>query len=301
MNCIMNMIDLAVKNWINEKAIAQMMEQITEKVVKKDIMETVGASCFKFSKDYYEYLVRSMQSLKFNTGRIEEFQKEWSGYSKPVHEFLNTREIPIMLKLRGNIYSSFSFLDSVENQIKERFVEDWGKHLTPADKGIYSEFAFLVQILQESDFCNPGRGQAISCSLFTKEFQKLYQDRNLGYVYNLKNRDLILVSTSDAHSHFVPPESFCGENYSGNVFGSALGFAHVMGEAFWSFDDFVSKCKPDEMSEIIFHRTSWEGQLSSGVFIREGVSERGQRLAYLASELQGIPIYYYKNGTLQIV
>lgn len=297
----MNTIDLVVKNWMNEKAIAQMMEQITEKAVKKDIMETAGASYFKFFKDYYEYLVRSMQSLKFHTWRIEEFQKEWFGYSKPMNEFLNTREVSIMLKLRGNIHSSFSFLNSAENQIKEKFIEDWNKHLTPADKGIYSEFAFLVQALQESDFCNPGREQVISCSLFTKEFQKLYQDRNLGYVYNLKNRDLILVSTSDAHSHFVPPESFCGENYSGSVFGSAFGFAYVMGEAFWSFDDFVSKCKSDEMSEIIFHRTSWEGQLPSGVFIREGISERGQRLAYLASELQGIPIYYYKNGTLQIV
>lgn len=293
----MNTIDLAVKSWMDDKVIAQ----IAGEVVKKEITEIVDMSSIKFSDDYYEYLVRSMQSLKFDAWRIEDFQQEWSGYRTQMSEFLNINDVSTMIKLRGKVFHGFSWLKNVENQIKEKFVEDWNKHLTPADRGVYSEFAFIVQAMQESDFRNPGRGQAVACSLFTDKLQKLYHERNLGYVYNLKDQDIIFVSAFDAHSHFVPPERFSGDAYSGRVIGSAFGFAHVKSEAFWSFDDFVSRCKPDEISEILFHRTSWEGQLPSGVFLREGISESGQRAAHLASELRGIPLFYYRNGTLQIV
>lgn len=90
-----------------------------------------------------------------------------------------------------------------ENQIKEKFKADWNFHLTKNVKGEYKEYAIIIQACQVIDFRNPGRGEAIACSLFTNNLQKLYQNRSLGYVYDLNNRDIILAINRTRNSRLT--------------------------------------------------------------------------------------------------
>lgn len=260
------------------------MDKRIFQIFQKQKQEEINRNHLNFSEDYCEYLINSMQSLKFEKEEIVEFKQNWMSYQKCLEVFFKASSIEEVVSAKLEILPRYRNLKYQESRIKDEFVKDWEQNLTKAIPGNYRQFAILVQALQIDDFRNPGRGQAIACSLFTDKFQKLYQDHCLGYVYDLRHKDIILASTTDANTNFSDP----------------VGSWNLYGEAFYSFQEFVDKCISGKLNEITFNRSSWAGQKPCGVFIREGISERGRELAHFATELRGIHLYEYGNGILKI-
>lgn len=285
----MNVIDAAISVFMDERIF---------QIFQNQKQEDIDKNCLNFSKNYYEYLKNSMQSLKFEEEEILEFERVWMSYQKWLDLFFKANSIEEAIRVKLQIVRECRKLKHQENRVREKFVKDWEKNLTKAIPGDYQQFAILVQTLSFDDFRNPGRGQAIACSLFTDKFQKLYLDRYLGYVYDLRHKDLILASTTDANTNFSDPIDFKAKYES--VIGAAVGNWNLYGEAFYSFQDFVDRCSPNQFSEVVFNRSSWAGQKPCGVFIKEGISDRGRQLAQLAAELREIPLYEYRNNILKI-
>lgn len=270
-------------------------------LLKKEPCKDISLDAFKFSESYYEYLRRSMVSLKFDDSSIKDFCVGWRDYRNCLKKFMDSRDVMEAIKLKGRLQRLCADLEFYEQQVKISFTRDWNTHLTRLQEGEYSEFAIIVQALGNDDFRNPGRGKVIAGTLFTKQLQALYQNRYFGFVYDLMDRDILLVSSSDANTDFSElDESKAGLKHHSNVIGEVLGRASLQGEAFFSFEEFKTKCSSDYFNEIIMGRTSWRGQLPSGVFIREGISEENKQLALLTAKLRKIPVCEYDCGTLKI-
>lgn len=263
--------------------------------------EDIFLDAFKFSEFYYEYLKRSMVSLKFENSSIQDFSNEWRDYRDSLQKFMYSKDVKEAIKLKHCIERLCSDLKFYEDQVKIKFTQDWNLHLTKLQEGEYEEFAIIVQVLGNEDFCNPGRGKVIASSLFTEQLQTLYQHRYFGFVYDLMDRDILLASASDANSSFSELDEFNPSlNYHGNVIGNILGRVSLQGEAFFSFNEFKNKCSLNHLNEIIFNRTSWRNQLPSGVFVKDGISEENKQLALLTAKLRKIPICEYDGKVLKI-
>jgi len=125
-------------------------------------------------------------------------------------------------------------------------------------------------------------------------------NRKFGYVYNLKDRDLVIACIRDAGANFCTPLRFYAEMDYYTVIGSLLGYAHLENQSFRFFDDFVSQCSANHLNEIIFARSSYNGQLPSGVFLCEGASEKECELVYFATRLCCLPVYEFKENCLYV-
>lgn len=197
---------------------------------------SVFLDAFKFSESYYGYLNRSMFSLGFETSSVQDFNTNWKDYRDSLQEFMCSKDVPEAVKLKRHVERVCENLKFYENQVKEKFIQDWNLHLTKLQEGEFKKFAIIVQVLGNEDFRNPGRGKVIASSLFTEQLQVLYQHRCLGYVYDLIGRDILIASTSDVNSNFSELDEFNPTiAHHSTVIGNILGTASLHGEAFFSF------------------------------------------------------------------
>lgn len=275
------------------------MDEYLLRLVKGHPTKKIPVSASKYYNKYADYLQNSLLSLNFDDKEKKEFANALFDYRKGFDTFFNFNDVKTLVRAKSEIIDAQNVLDYYERRLKERFISNWEDHLTD-NVGEYSKFAIIVQATGEIDFRNPGRGHAIACSLFTDKLQKLYHDRKFGYVYNLKERDLVVACTRDAGANFSTPLEFYAEMDYYTVIGSLLGYAHLENQSFRFFDDFISQCDVNHLNEIIFARSSYYGQLPSGVFLHEGASEKECELVYLTARLRCLPIYEFKGNCLHV-
>jgi len=243
----------------------------------------------KYCNHYADYLQRSLDSLGFGNDVKDSFATHLKKYQECWNTFFRSGNVIKVGQAKLEIMRIQEVLEDHEKIIKYTFNTDLSKHLS-YKPGEYTEFAILVEPTNQCEFIHPGRSCTIECSLFTEKLQTLDHNCKLGYVYDLLERDLVIASTQDVDYRFHSPLRFDAKLPYHALIDSALEHTCLVGQSFRFFKDFVSKCDPEYPNNIIFARSSYSGQLSSGVFLHEEASSEERELAYLAAKLRNLLI-----------
>lgn len=253
----------------------------------------------KYYNHYADYLQRSLDSLDFRDYVKDSFATHLKEYRECWDIFFRSGNIIEVGQAKLEVMRIQEVLEDFEKSIKYTFRKDLSRNLS-YKCGTYTKFAILVEPTGQSEFIHPGRSCTIECSLFTEKLQALECARKLGYVYDLLERDLVVASTQEVDYRFHSPLKFDARLPYHSLIDSALEHTHLAGQSFRFFKDFVSKCDPKYPNSIIFARSSYSGQLPSGIFLNAEASAEEYELAYLAAKLRHLSIYEFKNGTLVI-